>query len=115
MNWIVITVLVIITITIGLIILKKYKYYNLEEKRILSLFQPGKIIDYYEITGHGKFTKETVLVSYEIIDTDGNYALGKNTKTGKETELNLWIDMRYSDKMVLREKDGTIIKIFKFE
>lgn len=115
MDWIFIILLVIVVIiAIGLIILG-YIFENREEEKILSLFQPGKIIDYYEITGHNKFTKETLLVSYEIIDIDENYALGKNIKTGEEIELNLRYDMEYSDKMVLREKDGTIVKIFKFE
>lgn len=42
-------------------------------------------------------------------------ALAKNVKDGKEEELDLKFDMKYSDKMVLREADGTVIKIFEFE
>ena len=106
-----IIIFVLIPIVIGFLLWIEYK----NEKKILSLFKPGMIIDYYTYSGHGKFRKEKLLISYEILDVDGYYALGKNLDGDKEEELNLKIDMKYSDKMVLREKDGTIVKIFKFE
>ena len=86
-----------------------------KEKKILGLFKPGMIIDYYMHSGHGKFKKEKLLISYEILDVDGYYALAKRTNSDKEEELNLKLDMKYSDKMVLREKDGTVVKTFQFE
>lgn len=90
-------------------------YTRVERKKILAEFKPGRFIDYYIKYGHGKFTKESLALTYEIIDVDGYYALAKNLENGKEEELNLQFDMKYSDKMVLREADGTAIKIFEFE
>ena len=86
-----------------------------ERKKILAEFKPGRFVDYYIKSGHGKFRKERLSLSYKIIDVDGYYALAKNVKDGKEEELDLKFDMKYSDKMVLREADGTVIKIFEFE
>lgn len=86
-----------------------------KEKKLLGLFKPGMIIDYYMHSGHGKFKKEKLLVSYEILDVDGYYALAKRANSDKEEELNLKLDMKYSDKMVLREKEGTVVKTFQFE
>lgn len=106
-----IIVFLLIPIAIGIGFWIDYR----KEKKLLDLFKPGMIIDYYMHSGHGKFRKEKLLISYEILDVDGYYALAKKIGSEKETELNLNLDMKYSDKMVLREKDGTVIKIFGFE
>ena len=90
-------------------------YIRVERKKILAEFKPGRFVDYYIKSGHGKFGKERLSLSYKIIDVDGYYALAKNVKDGKEEELDLKFDMKYSDKMVLSEADGTVIKIFEFE
>lgn len=90
-------------------------YTMVERKKTLAEFKPGRFIDYYIRSGHGKFRKERLVLTYEIIDVDRYYALAKNLENGKEEELNLQLDMKYSDKMVLREADGTVIKIFEFE
>ena len=86
-----------------------------KEKKLLGLFKPGMIIDYYVHSWHGKFRKEKLIISYEILDVDGYYALAKRVGSDKEEELNLKLDMKYSDKMVLREKDGKVVKTFQFE
>lgn len=107
----VIIVFVLIPIFLGICLWVDYR----KEKKLLNFFKPGMIIDYYMHSGHGKFRKEKLLISYEILDVDGYYALAKRENSDKEEELNLRLDMKYSDKMVLREKDGTVIKIFEFK
>lgn len=108
-------IFIIILIVCILFLIFSAIYTRVERKKILAEFKPGRFIDYYIKSGHGKFKKERLTLTYEIIDVDGYYALAKNLENGKEEELNLQLDMKYSDKMVLREADGTAIKIFEFE
>ena len=110
-DWIHVVLVIFVLITIVTIWIVS----SVERKKTLALFTPGRFIDYYLRSGHGKFRKEKLVLTYEIIDGDRYYALAKNLENGKEEELNLQLDMEYSDKMVLREGDGTVIKTFEFE
>lgn len=84
-------------------------------KKDLKLFKPGMIIDYYTHIRHGKFRKQKHLYSVEILDVDGKYALVNQLDKDNEHEINLEFEMKYSDEMDLRTKDGTIIKKWGFD
>ena len=108
---IILTVLLIILIP-GAFVLAWYLDEE-KEKKYLKLFKPGMIIEYYTHCRHGKFRQEKFLYGVTIKDVDGKYALVTDGK--RESELNLPFEMKYSDKMVLKNSDGTIIKEFGFE
>lgn len=88
-----------------------------EEKKLnklYSLFKKGMTLEYYTQKNHGKFRKDVLIASYEILDSDGRFIWMKNKKTGVECETDLYLDCKYSD-MVLKDTEGKIVRKFQFE
>lgn len=86
-------------------------------KKQIEYFKPGMTLEYYEKKFHGKFAEYRLICEYEILDIDGIYAMVKNARKddGIKIETNLMLDMKYSDRMVLKDKEGNIIKTYQFE
>ncbi len=94
-----------------------FKLYERKMNKFHAQFQKGLFLDYYAFEGHGKFRKENLIISYEILDRDGRYLLCHqcDLKTDVTTEIDIDIDTQYQDKVVLRAPNGVIMNTFQFE
>lgn len=110
--------LILIFFVLPMCIILYFVLEYISEKRTFELFKPGMRIEYYcSNNHHGKFEKFELLSEYDIIDRDGKYVLIKNIKreNSEPIETNLKIDCKYCPKMILKNKEGNIVKTFKFE
>ena len=109
----IIAILIILSIPAAFII--AWCISEIMDEKMYALFKPGMTMEFYKHKNHGKFEKEELFLTYEVLDVDGRYAWVKNIDTGYETETDLYMDCKYSDKLVLKDSNGNVVKTFKFK
>lgn len=92
---------------LGLITVEDYKKKKFG-KHVISLFQPGRIVNEVEISGHVKPIEQIKHV-YTIIERKDYYVLVKDEK-GFEQEFSIGGFFILSDRVDFYESDGTFIE-----